>query len=136
MKKLENELGSEVVKKLEKELESEEVKTLEKEFTSIYVFNLRGNKRTSGEQWKKERANVFGQGRRSPIAITVLVKNQLHKKKADIFYYDIGDYLSQKDKLNIIKSFKSINGIQKEKKFIKINPDANNDWINKGSSDY
>lgn len=111
-------------------------KVLTDEFSKIFIFNLRGNKRTSGEQWQKEKANVFGQGSRSPIAITVLVKNRLSKKKAEIYYYDIGDYLSEKDKLNIIKSFKSINGIQKENKFLKINPDINNDWINKGSADY
>ena len=49
-------------------------KTLEKEFSKIYVFNLRGNCRTSGELRKKEAGNVFGLGNRTPIAVTVLVK--------------------------------------------------------------
>lgn len=49
-------------------------KTLEKEFSKIYVFNLRGNCRTSGELRKKEAGNVFGLGSRTPIAVTVLVK--------------------------------------------------------------
>ena len=50
-------------------------KSLEKEFTSIYVFNLRGNARTSGELRQKEAGNVFGGGSRTPISITLLVKN-------------------------------------------------------------
>jgi predicted helicase len=41
---------------------------------SIYVFNLRGNARTSGELRQKEAGNVFGGGSRTPIAITLLVK--------------------------------------------------------------
>ena len=49
-------------------------KTLEKEFSKVYVFNLRGNCRTSGELRKKESGNVFGLGSRTPIAVTVLVK--------------------------------------------------------------
>lgn len=49
-------------------------KCLEKEFSSIYVFNLRGNQRTSGELSRKEGGKIFGSGSRTPIAITILVK--------------------------------------------------------------
>lgn len=49
-------------------------KTLEKEFDKIYVFNLRGNQRTSGELSRKEGGKIFGSGSRTPIAITLLVK--------------------------------------------------------------
>jgi predicted helicase len=49
-------------------------KCLEKEFSSIYVFNLRGNQRTSGELSRKEGGKIFGSGSRTPIAITFLVK--------------------------------------------------------------
>jgi predicted helicase len=48
--------------------------TLQDEFDAIYVFNLRGNCRTSGELRKKESGNVFGFGSRTPIAITLLVR--------------------------------------------------------------
>lgn len=49
-------------------------KSLEKEFDSIYVFNLRGNQRTSGELSRKEGGKIFGSGSRTPISITLLVK--------------------------------------------------------------
>jgi predicted helicase len=49
-------------------------KCLEKEFSSIYVYNLRGNCRTSGELRQKEAGNVFGFGSRTPVTITILVK--------------------------------------------------------------
>ena len=83
-------------------------RTIEKEFSSIYVFNLRGNARTSGEIRRKERDNVFGQGTRTPICITFLIKKTNAIGKATIHYHDIGDYLTREEKLEKIKNFKSI----------------------------
>ena len=51
-------------------------KCLLEEFSSIYVFNLRGNQRTSGEMSKKEGGKIFGSGSRTPVAITCLIKNK------------------------------------------------------------
>ncbi|EBV3304355.1 damage-inducible protein, partial [Salmonella enterica subsp. enterica serovar Enteritidis] len=50
-------------------------KCLADEFSSIYVFHLRGNQRTSGELSRKEGGKIFGSGSRAPIAISLLVKN-------------------------------------------------------------
>lgn len=66
--------------------------SLYKEFNHLYIFNLRGNARTSGEQRRKEKDNVFGQGTRTPIAISILVKDG--SDNHEIHYHDIGDYLS------------------------------------------
>jgi predicted helicase len=63
------------------------------EFSLIYVFHLRGNARTSGEQRRKEKDNVFGMGTRTPVAITFLVKNPNSKELGKIKFRDIGDYL-------------------------------------------
>jgi predicted helicase len=111
-------------------------KSLEKEFTSIYVFNLRGNQRTSGELSRKEGGKIFGSGSRTPIAITLLVKNPSVKSglaqsgvegKATIYYHDIGDYLSQTEKLNIVREFGSV---ANEKMVWKIlTPNEHGDWI-------
>jgi predicted helicase len=49
-------------------------KCFEQEFSSIYLYNLRGNCRTSGELRQKEAGNVFGLGSRTPVTITILVK--------------------------------------------------------------
>ena len=76
----------------------------EEEFTSIYVLNLRGNQRTSGELSRKEGGKIFGSGSRTPIAITFLVKNPAKKgQKAVIHYHDIGDYLTREQKLKMVK---------------------------------
>ena len=104
-------------------------KHLENEFSTIYVFNLRGNQRTSGELSRKEGGKIFGSGSRTPIAITLLVKNPDAKsKKAIINYHDIGDYLSQKEKLAIISKFGSVS--EKLMNWKILNPNKDGDWIN------
>ncbi len=100
------------------------------EFTSVYVFNLRGNARTQGEQRRMEKGNVFGEGSRAGIAISLFVKNPIKLPECELRYYDIGDYLSREDKLDIIRGFQSINGIQVANKWRLIHPNASNDWVN------
>lgn len=103
-------------------------KCLEKEFSSIYVFNLRGNQRTSGELSRKEGGKIFGSGSRTPIAITLLVKKTDNNQPAQIFHHDIGDYLSREEKLSIISKFKSIANFQMS--WIQIIPNEHGDWLN------
>ena len=103
-------------------------KSLEQEFTSIYVFNLRGNQRTSGELSRKEGGKIFGSGSRTPISITLLVKcPKAHKVNATIYYHDIGDYLNREEKLAIIKNLNSF-----ENPLLKLeilHPNEEGDWI-------
>ena len=101
-------------------------KCLTDEFAAIYCFNLRGNARTSGEQRRKEKGNIFGEGTRTPVAITLLVKNSEHKGKCQLFYHDIGDYLSREEKLGIVTEFSSIKTIP----WGKLTPNTSHDWIN------
>lgn len=105
-------------------------KSLFDEFNSLYIFNLRGDARTSGEKRRKEAGNVFGSGSRNTIAIYVLVKDK--SGNHDIFYNDIGDYLSRDEKLDIISSYKSINNLE----WIKLLPDKNNDWLSQRDEAY
>lgn len=105
-------------------------KCLEREFSTIYVFNLRGNCRTSGEVRRKEGDGVFGLGSRTPISITILVKhpNKPKDEKAKIYYHDIGDYLTREDKLRIVKNFGDISNPLM--KWTEIAPNEHGDWIN------
>jgi len=110
-------------------------KSLESEFTSIYVFNLRGNQRTSGELSRKEGGKIFGSGSRTPISITLLVKNpDMKTEKATIYYHDIGDYLSQSEKLKIVRDFSSVSN---EKMIWKIlEPNEQGDWISQRNESF
>ncbi|WP_373133302.1 DEAD/DEAH box helicase [Bacteroides ovatus] len=101
----------------------------EEEFTSIYVLNLRGNQRTSGELSRKEGGKIFGSGSRTPIAITFLIKNPAKKgQKAVIHYHDIGDYLTREQKLKMVKEFRSISSQKLDWQVI--TPNEKVDWIN------
>jgi predicted helicase len=107
-------------------------KSLGTEFSKAYVFNLRGNARTLGEQRRKEAGNVFGEGSRTAVAITLLIKNPKHKGEIEVFYYDIGDYLSREEKLRIVRDFKSLEGIPWES----LRPNKHGDWINQRDEIY
>ena len=102
------------------------------DFNSVYVFNLRGNARTSGEQRRKEAGNVFAAGSRTPVSITILVKKKGVKKDGFVRYHDIGDYLTREQKLSIISEFESIKNVPW--KILK--PNENHDWINQRNSSF
>ena len=103
---------------------------LAQEFSNLYIFHLRGNARTSGELRRKEKDNVFGQGTRTPIAISLLVKNPQATTQGNIYFHDIGDYLSQQEKLDKIAQFQSIAGITHAQGWQVLTPDKYGDWIN------
>ena len=105
-------------------------KCLEREFSKIYVLNLRGNQRTSGELSRKEGGKIFGTGSRTPITITILVKKSDLKsnEKATIYYHDIGDYLSKEDKLSLVKKFRSVSSGNVDWQVI--HPNEKGDWLN------
>ncbi|WP_375640207.1 type ISP restriction/modification enzyme, partial [Bartonella sp. MM55XZML] len=105
-------------------------KCLVEEFSSLYIFHLRGNARTSGELSRKEGGKIFGSGSRAPIAISILVKNPNAQKRGKIHFRDIGDYLNREEKLTIIEKFRSIDGITQNKQGWQIiTPDRHNDWL-------
>ncbi|MFO0894505.1 MAG: type ISP restriction/modification enzyme [Phycisphaerales bacterium] len=103
---------------------------LGEDFSSVFVLNLRGNQRTSGELSRQEGGKIFGSGSRAAIAITLLVKNPAKAGDHEIFYHDIGDYLSREQKLKMISDFRSIAGIRSANGWSRLRPNASHDWIN------
>lgn len=109
---------------------------VEREFSDIYILNLRGNGRTSGEVCRKEGEPLFAArggkgGSLLGTSINILVKNPNKMKsdhKASIHYYDIGDYLTREKKLALVKGFGSISSEHITWKDIE--PNEKNDWIN------
>ncbi len=94
------------------------------EFTDVYCFNLRGD--VKGKQdWRREGGKIFGSGSTVGTAITILVKNPA-KQSCTIHYHDIGDYLDRDKKLEKIKEYGSIAGIQD---WQIITPDRYHDWL-------
>lgn len=104
-------------------------KCLAEEFSSIHVFHLRGNQRTSGEQSRKEGGKIFGSGSRAPIAIALLVKNPATSDHGRIHFHDIGDYLSTEQKLARVQEFGSVRGLSMAGAWAQIQPDDRGDWL-------
>lgn len=100
--------------------------SLASEFSHLYIFNLRGNARTQGEQRRMEGGGIFDAGSRTPVAITIMVKDPHHEGPGQLHYHDIGDYLSREEKLAIIDDFASIDRMPWQR----LRPNAEGDWIN------
>ncbi|GAA9708566.1 hypothetical protein VN0016_08060 [Helicobacter pylori] len=99
-------------------------KCVAKEFAHLYVLNLRGNARTSGETFKKEGGKIFDSGSRATIAVIFFVKDESVKNNNTIHYYDIGDYLKREEKLNRLANFTNLDAIP----FETITPNNKGDW--------
>ncbi|MGL2405225.1 type ISP restriction/modification enzyme [Helicobacter pylori] len=100
-------------------------KCVAKEFSHLYVLNLRGNARTSGENRKKEGDGIFDSGSRATIAIVFFVKDESVQNSA-IHYYEVEDYLKREAKLNLLANFENLESVP----FSAITPNHKGDWIN------
>lgn len=104
---------------------------LEEEFSSVYVFNLRGGIRgKSGDTAKREGQNIFDI--MTQVAITLLIKKPGYTGKAQIFYHDIGDYLTREEKLHKVETFADYTVMP----WKHLQPNEHNDWINQRCGDF
>ncbi len=106
-------------------------KCVAKEFSHLYVLNLRGNARTSGEERKKEGDGIFDSGSRATIAIVFFVKDK-NAPNHTIFYYEVEDYLKREAKLHLLANFENLDFVP----FEKITPNAKGDWINQRNEEF
>ena len=108
---------------------------LQEEFSSVYVFHLKGNQRsTAGEQSRKEGGKIFGSGSRAPIAITILVKNPDAAEQGQIHFACVDDYLSREEKLQLLTDIGSV--LNPELNLTTITPDSHGDWLNQRRDDF
>ncbi|EJB76784.1 DEAD/DEAH box helicase [Helicobacter pylori] len=100
-------------------------KCVVQEFSHLYVLNLRGNQRTSGEVSRKEGGKIFDSGSRATVAVIFFVKDK-DAPNHTIFYYEVEDYLKREAKLNLLAGFENLDLVP----FEKITPNHKGDWIN------
>ncbi|WP_307971291.1 type ISP restriction/modification enzyme [uncultured Brachyspira sp.] len=110
-------------------------KSVQKEFDYIYIIDLKGNARKRN---KSEDGNVFNI--QTGVAIMFLIKkgvsekqnkiNPLNQKKANIKYYNIGDFLSGDKKLMSLQQDISFFD------FEDIIPDNKGQWLNQTNNDF
>lgn len=106
-------------------------KCVAKEFAHLYILNLRGNARTSGENRKKEGDGIFDSGSRATVAIIFFVKDESVQNSA-IHYYEVEDYLKREAKLNLLANFENLESVP----FKEITPNAKGDWINQRNEEF
>ncbi|TAD99044.1 MAG: DNA methyltransferase [Bacteroidetes bacterium] len=105
-------------------------KLLAQDFQEIWIVDMKGNARTSGERRRQEKGNVFEDKIRVGVAISFFIK----KEKASgckIFYHAINDYLSAEAKRDYLSDF-SIEKLV----FERIRPDEKGNWINQTENDF
>ncbi len=110
-------------------------RSVQKEFDYIYIIDLKGNARKRN---KSEGGNVFNI--QTGVAIMFLIKkgvsekqnkiNPLNQKKANIKYYNIGDFLSGDKKLMSLQQDISFFD------FEDIIPDNKGQWLNQTNNDF
>ncbi|EJF82688.1 type ISP restriction/modification enzyme, partial [Bartonella rattimassiliensis] len=109
-----------------------------KEFSSIYVLNLRGDirKNMTNKENSQEGQNIFGSGSMTGIAVTLFIKNPNTSGECKIYYHDIGDNLTTKDKLITIERLGSVSGITNKSSWRMIIPNEHDDWINQRDNSF
>ncbi|MCG7278136.1 DEAD/DEAH box helicase [Corynebacterium imitans] len=102
--------------------------SMEDDFSDLYVFNLRGNMRSSN--WRDEGGQVFGSGSQTTVAILIGVK----KPKATGFtlnYAQTPNGATREAKLAIVDS-STIENVEWQS----IVPNQHGDWLNQRSDEF
>lgn len=110
-------------------------KALVAEFHHVYVYNLRGNQRTAGDQSRREGGKVFGSGSRATVAITFAVKEAgpVATTGGSLHYRDVGDYLDRETKLSVLREQATSGHALSAVPWEDVLPNEHGDWINQRS---
>ncbi len=100
------------------------------EFSDIWIVDLKGNARTSGERRRREGGNVFDDQIRVGVAVTFLVKTR-RKAGCTIRYEAVADFAKADDK----RTFLSRASLE-ERSFQVVRPDKAHNWIGLAEQDW
>ena len=101
-------------------------KHMRKDFDRIWLYDLRGNARTSGELRRKEKGNVFNDAIRVGVAITMHERNEAeHDERAHITLARLGDYLESGEKQQAVIDAIDFNQLEMKQ----IDPADNQGWL-------
>ena len=107
-------------------------KCMEEEFSSIYIYHLKGNQRTSGEESRRQGGKVFGSGSRAPVAIVILVKNPDSVELGKIYFHEVADYITAEEKLDGLNKDVSVLKTQMQV----LTPNDRHSWLNQENEDF
>jgi len=104
-------------------------KALYDEFDYIYTVNLKGNARTSGEERRKQKGNVFDDKVKVGVAVSFFIKTG--ENRSEIQYAEVADYTTSKEKLKWLDE-QNISTLE----FKEIIPDDEAVWLNQTDNNF
>lgn len=105
-------------------------KLVAKDFNEIWLVDLKGNARTSGERRRREGGNVFDDQIRVGVAVYFLVKNS-NQEGCRIYYNEIEDFIKSEQKREYLRT-NTLSALR----FQEVKPDKRNNWINLADNDF
>ena len=105
-------------------------KVVAEEFNELWVLDLKGNARTSGERRRQEGGNVFDDKIRVGIAIYFLVRRAGHEG-FKVYYDTVDDHARYFEKVGFVHN-KRLEKLD----FVELSPDDKNNWLNQSGSDF
>ncbi len=92
------------------------------EFAELWVVDLKGDARSSGENRKRQGGNAFGDQIKVGVAIYFLIKKASNEAKFTIYLQDVPDYVRAADKLAFVHEDLS------QRKMLVVRPDSRHSW--------
>jgi predicted helicase len=108
-------------------------KALREEFAEVYVYDLKGDARTSGEERRRQAENVFGDQSRAGVCLLFLVKRKDKKESAKIYYKAVKDYAKKGEKFAELKEWEEK---PNQIPWQEIIPNKKHDWIDQGDEEF
>ena len=108
--------------------------SLVEDFSKIYVFNLRGNRRIGGAEGRPifEAFNRGVGGSITTIAIVIFVKDAESPGEDKVFYSQVDDFMTARQKVDAVVKARSIDGLNLRS----IVPNEFGDWLLQRSNDF
>jgi predicted helicase len=105
-------------------------KVVEREFNEIWMIDLKGNARTSGERRRQEGGNIFDDQIRVGIAVYFCIKKS-GLKGCRIRYQAVRDYAKSDEKRDFLQTQRL-----GDRTFEEVRPDKDYNWIKQADNDF
>lgn len=108
-------------------------KALSEELAEVYVYDLKGDARTSGDEWRRQGDKIFDNQSRAGVCLLFLVKRKDKKGLAKIHYKAVRDYATKEEKFAELREW----GDKPEQiPWQEITPNQKHDWIDQGEEEF
>jgi len=108
-------------------------KALSEEFAEVYVYDLKGDARKSGEEWRRQGDKIFDNQSRAGVCLLFLVKRKDKKGLAKIFYKAVKDYAKKEEKFAELRECEEK---PDQIEWQEIKPNQKHDWIDQGVEEF